>query len=42
MPFSAHFSFLAPVFNGISLPDEGVISGYAAITKKQLNCTRPL
>lgn len=31
MSCSAHFSFLAPIFNGISLPDEGVISGYAAI-----------
>lgn len=31
MSNSAHFSFIAPVFNGVSLPDEGTISGYAAI-----------
>jgi len=38
---STHFSFLAPIFNGITLPEEGVISGYAAIVHT-LNLPIPL
>ncbi|HKL90678.1 MAG TPA: Fic family protein [Allomuricauda sp.] len=34
MTKSAHFSFIAPVFNGVVLPEEGIISGYAAIIHK--------
>jgi hypothetical protein len=31
---SAHFSFIAPVFNGITFPDSVIISGYASIIYK--------
>ena len=31
---TAHFSFIAPVFNEITIPTEGYISGYAAIVNK--------
>ena len=33
MEKSTHFSFIAPVFNGIVLPEKGIISGYAAIVQ---------
>ncbi|MCH7784803.1 MAG: Fic family protein [Bacteroidetes bacterium] len=34
MANSAHFSLIAPVFNGITIPEEGYISGYTAIIYK--------
>lgn len=34
MPITAHFSFVMPVFNGLTLPAEGYVSGYAAIVNK--------
>lgn len=43
MANSAHFSFIAPVFNGVSLPDKGIISGYAAIVHRlQLKIPLPI
>lgn len=34
MTKSAHFSFIAPIFNGINIREEGYITGYAAIIHK--------
>jgi len=34
MPDTAHFSFIAPVFNGLVLPTKGYVVGYAAIIHK--------
>jgi len=34
MANSTHFSLIAPVFNGLKLPDKGYITGYAAIIYK--------
>lgn len=34
MTDSAHFSFIAPVFNGMNISEEGYITGYASIIQK--------
>ena len=31
---SAHFSFIAPIFNGMNISEEGYITGYASIIQK--------
>ena len=34
MTKSAHFSFIAPIFNGMNISEKGYITGYAAIIQK--------